>query len=226
MKVLPVETAPVPRRLGRPRWLDVRVIGGVVLVVAAVVVGARVVGASSHTSPVWATTRDLAAGTVLTSSDLVATDVNLADSATHYLSAGTDAVVGASLDVPVRAGELLPVSAVTPTKPGRVVVIGVAPDRKAPGIEHGSIIDVYLTRGGASSSVPAETKEIATGITVQSVTAPASGGLSGAASSRYQIAVLVPATVADALVKTLPQGDAIVVLVTGGDAAAAGSGNR
>ena len=217
MKPVPPDGAPVPRRTRRPRWLDVRVIGGLVLVIAAVVIGARVVGASSHTSPVWAATKNLAAGTVLTPTDLVAVDVNLADNATRYLAAGTDVtgVVGSSLQAPVEAGELLPVSAVTQTKPGRVVVIGVAPDRKAPGVDHGSVIDVYLTRGGTSSAAPAQTEQIAAGITVQSITAPASGGLSGATSNRYQIAVLVSAAVADSLVKTLPEGDATVVLVTG-----------
>ena len=217
MKAVTSDGAPVPRRTRRPRWLDIRVIGGLVLVIAAVVIGARVVGASSHTSPVWAATKNLAAGTVLAPTDLVAVDVNLAGNATQYLAAGADVtgVVGSSLQTPVEAGELVPVSAVTETKPGRVVVIGVSPDRKAPGVDHGSVIDVYLTRGGVSSSVPAKTEQIAAGITVQSVTAPASGGLSGATSSRYQIAVLVPAAVADSLVKTLPEGDATVVLVTG-----------
>jgi hypothetical protein len=217
MKAVTSDGAPVPKRTRRPRWLDIRVIGGLVLVIAAVVIGARVVGASSHTSPVWAATKNLAVGTVLTPTDLVAVDVNLAGNATQYLAAGNDitGVIGSSLQAPVEAGELLPVSAVTETKPGRVVVIGVAPDRKAPGVDHGSVIDVYLTRGGTSSSAPAQTEQIAAGITVQSITAPASGGLSGATSNRYQIAVLVSAAVADSLVKTLPEGDATVVLVTG-----------
>ena len=50
---------------------------------------------------------------------------------------------------------------------------------------------------------------------MQSVIAPASGGLSGATSSNYQMTVLVSPTIADSLVKTLPRGEAIVVLVTG-----------
>ncbi len=209
--------APVPRRTTRPRWLDVRIIGGLVLMIVAVVVGARVVGASSHTSPVWAAGRDLARGTVLTSTDLVVVDVNLAGNAANYLSAapGATGIVGSSLDTPVRTGELLPVSAVAATKPGRIVVIGVAPDRMPPGIGHGAVIDLYLTEGGGSSTVAVRTSLVSAGITVQSVTAPASGGLSGATSNRYQIAVLVSAPEADALVKTLPRGDAIVVLVTG-----------
>ena len=80
---------------------------------------------------------------------------------------------------------------------------------------HGSVIDLYLTSGGATSSREAVTTLISAGLVVQSVLAPASGGLSGATSNRYQIAVLASPSTADALVKTLPKGEAIVVLVTG-----------
>ena len=52
-------------------------------------------------------------------------------------------------------------------------------------------------------------------LTVQSVSAPASGGLSGATSNRYQLSVLLPADVADKLVRVLPTGEPIVVLVSG-----------
>ena len=217
MKTVGTDGAPVPRRTSRPRWLDLRVLGGVLLVVAAVVVGARVVGASSHTTPVWAASRDLAAGTVLTASDLTAVDVNLAGNATRYLAAdkGTTGVVGASLGAGVGAGELVPLSVVRPTPAGKVVVIGVTPDRMPPGVIHGSVIDLYLTSGGATTSSPAVTTLVSAALVVQSVVAPASGGLSGATSNRYQIAVLASAATADSLVKTLPKGDAIVVLVTG-----------
>ena len=107
MKAVPPDGAPVPRRVRRPRWLDIRVVGGLVLVVAAVVIGARVVGASSHTSPVWAATKNLARRTVLSQTDLVAVDVNLAANATQYLAAGSDVtgVIGSSLAAPVSAGE-------------------------------------------------------------------------------------------------------------------------
>ncbi len=217
MKTSGPQGAPVPRRSTRPKWLDVRVIGGLLLVIAAVVVGARVVGASAHTTPVWAATRSLASGTVLTAADLEPVDVNLGGDGSHYLAAGSGArsVVGSSLANPVAAGELVPLSAVRPTAAGRVVVIGVSPDRMPPGVAHGSVIDLYLTSGGTTSTTDVRTDLVSAGITVQSVAAPAAGGLSGATSNRYQLAVLVPPALADTLVKTLPKGDAIVVLVTG-----------
>jgi hypothetical protein len=109
----------------------------------------------------------------------------------------------------------MPLSAVEPSRAGKVVVIGVTPDRMPPGVAHGSVIDLYLTSGGATTANSAVTSLVSAGLVVQSVLAPASGGLSGATSTRYQIAVLASAETADSLVKTLPKGDAIVVLVTG-----------
>ena len=60
-----IPPAPTPRRLSRPKWLNVRVVGGILLVIAAVVIGARVIGASAQTTAVWAAGHDLASGTVL-----------------------------------------------------------------------------------------------------------------------------------------------------------------
>jgi len=207
--------APTPRRMSRPRWLNVRVIGGILLVVAAVVIGARVIGASTKTVGVWAADRDLAAGTVLSGSDLITAEVNLGDNAGMYLASGSASPVGLTVITPLRAGELLAASAVEPAGRGRVVAIGVQPDHMPPGVGHGSIIDLYLTSGGTTGGDKPTTERIGTNITVQSVAAPASGGLSGATSNRYQVSVLLPAADADRLVRTLPNGEPIVVLVSG-----------
>ena len=66
-----------PRRVRPPRWLDLRLVLGVLLVLASVLLGARVVSAADATVPVWAVTGDLAAGTQLSADDLVAVDVRL-----------------------------------------------------------------------------------------------------------------------------------------------------
>ncbi len=209
--------APTPRRFARPKWLNVRVVGGVLLVVAAVVLGARVIGASSRTAQVWAADRDLAVGTVLAAGDLTVAEVNLGGNKQLYLTPESESLVGRTVITPLAAGELLAASAVQDTGSGRVVAIGVAPDNMPPGVDHGSTIDLYLTTGGAAGAEEAaSTALIGRDLTVQSVLAPASGGLSGATSNRYQLSVLLPADTADKLVRILPTGDPIVVLVSGG----------
>lgn len=218
-----IADAPTPRRMHRPRWLDVRVIGGVLLLIAAVVVGARVIGASSRTTPVWAVAHDLAAGTVLRSGDLVEADVNLGDRGAEYLDASAT-IDGRMLNRTVHAGELLPASAVGPIGDGRIVSVAVAPDRMAPGVQHGSVIDLYLTSGGQGSGDQATTRLLQGAVTVQSVTAPASGGLSAATSNSYQVALLLSPPQADALVRALPAGDPMVVLRTSGAPGGRGGG--
>ncbi|WP_164479118.1 SAF domain-containing protein [Nakamurella antarctica] len=211
------EQPPTPRRLASRSWFDPRIIGGVVLVVLAVVIGAKVVSASSQTSPVWATTRSLAAGTVLAAGDLVAVEVNLAHTAPRYFAA-VDPPIGAVLAVAVGGGELLPSSAMGETERGRIVVIPVQPEAMPPGVGHGSTVDLYLTSPASpSGSTGGErTRLLQADLTVQSVTAPSSGGLSGAGANRYQLAVLLSSKDADRLVRTLPDGSAVVVLVAGG----------
>lgn len=212
-----VPSAPTPRRLSRPRWLNIRVVGGILLVVAAVVVGARVIGASSQTSAVWAAERNLAAGTVLVGTDLTAVEVNLGDNSGLYLGPAGTSPVGMTVLTPIAAGELLPASAIDRPSAGRVVAIAVAPENMPPGVDHGSTIDLYLTSGGvAGSESEATTELVGRDLTVQSVTAPSSGGLSGATSNRFALSVLLPAAAADKLVRVLPTGEPIVVLVSPG----------
>lgn len=202
---------PAPRRLSRAKWLDPRIIGGLVLVIACVVIGARVIGASQHTTPVLAAGHDLATGTVLTAADVVTVDVNLGDATGNYLGGGS-VVTGRTLLQPLRAGELVAASVVGDPETGRVLVIPVSPDKMPPGVGHGSVIDLYLTTGDGADQ---RTEPVAQKITVQSVAAPASGGLSGAGSNGFQVAVLLPAAQADELIRTLPKGEAVVSLVSG-----------
>jgi len=194
----------------------VRVVGGILLVIAAVVIGARVISASSQTTAVWAAERDLASGTVVGPGDLTSVEVNLGDNAGLYLTPASASPVGMTMVTPILVGQLLPSSALADSGSGRVVAIGVEPDKMPPGVAHGSTVDLYLTKAGvAGADANATTELIGRDITVQSVAAPSSGGLSGATSNRYQLSVLLAADTADKLVRVLPTGEPIVVLVSG-----------
>src|SRR5690242_15148573 len=102
--------SPTPRRVSRPRWLDVRLVLGVMLVLAAVLVGAVVISRAKHTDKQVAVTHDLAAGSRLSSDDLAAVDVRLPDSAHVYLDDPAKAI-GKVLNEPIGQGELLPIAA-------------------------------------------------------------------------------------------------------------------
>jgi hypothetical protein len=197
--------------------MDPRVLGGILLVIASVVVGSRVIAASAQTAPIWAATKAISAGTVLVAGDLEPVDVNLAAAGTRYVGTASSAV-GRVVNVAIGAGELVPASALGDAPSGRIAVIPVPPEKFPPGVDHGSVIDLYLTTDVAASGGEAPstaTSLLRSGLIVQSVSAPSTGGLSGAAANQYQIAVLVDAPTADTLVRTLPQGEAVVVLVAG-----------
>ena len=104
---------PQPRRVRPPRWLDLRLVLGVLLVLGSVLLGARVVTAADATVPVWAAAADLAPGTVLSDADLVAVSVRLDDVAQSYLATSTRPG-GRVLARAVRAGSCCPAARSTP----------------------------------------------------------------------------------------------------------------
>ena len=131
--------APSASRLPRARWLDARLLVGLLLVLLSVVVGAKVFADADQRVRVWSVTRDLGADTPLSGDDLRARSVSLDDATGRYLSADED-LEGLVLTRPVGRGELLPVSAVgrsDATSQRRIVIevdrIGVGRPRQGPG---------------------------------------------------------------------------------------------
>ena len=143
---------PTPRRVRPPRWLDLRVVLGVLLVLGSVLLGARVVGAADATVPVWAATSDLAAGTELTAGDLRSVDVRLGDTAGSYLSTGTRPE-GRTLARAVRAGELLPRSALDEAAELVQMALPVQSGYVPPALERGQLVDVYAVADPAAGAI-------------------------------------------------------------------------
>jgi hypothetical protein len=142
---------PTPRRVRPPRWLDLRLVLGVLLVLASVLLGARIVSAADATVPVWAVTGDLAAGTELSAEDLVAVDVRLDDTAAAYLSAGTRPE-GRTLARAVRSGELLPRTALEEADALVQLALPVQSGYVPPGLERGQLVDVYAVADPAAGA--------------------------------------------------------------------------
>jgi hypothetical protein len=197
----PERPGPSPRRVRPPRWLDLRLVLGVLLVLGSVLIGARVVAAADATVPVWAASGDLAAGTVLSADDLVPVDVRLDDAAGGYLATSTHPQ-GRTLARSVHRGELLPRSALDRPPALVQLALPVQAGYVPPGLDRGRLVDVYAVTGSASASsvgaasgsrgsAPAVTA-VLQGVPVQAVSGRAEGVLSTPTTS-VQVVVSLPA---------------------------------
>ncbi len=215
----PGAAAPVPgsapRRVRPPRWLDLRLVLGVLLVLGSVLLGARVVAAADATVPVWSAAGDLAAGTVLAAGDLVAVDVRLDDVAGAYLATSTQPE-GRTLARAVRSGELLPRTALE--EPAELVQLAlpVQAGYVPPGLDRGQVVDVYAVADPAAGATAAGDGSVALVVAaapVQAISGRTEGVLS-TATTTVQVVVSVPADQAPAVLGAIG-GRPLVVVVHG-----------
>lgn len=212
--------APTARRLPKARWLDARLLVGVLLVLVSVVVGARVVAAADRTTGVWAAAHDLAAGTPLRAADLVRVDVVLPRRGAAYLPAASD-LTGRVVNRPVGAGELLPAAAVV-AAPSDLRRLPVEVDRAGvTGLSSGSDVDLYVVPARVAGQPQAPSRQVLAGVPVLDVSAD-SGGL----GSRRTAVVVLSLRPADAqrVLDAQAAGDLRLVQVPLGAARGGGAG--
>lgn len=180
--------SPPARRTKQATWLDPRLLGGVLLILVSVVVGARVVAAADKTLAVYAATADLPAGHVLAAGDLKPVRVRLTSGATHYVG-GTETVIGRVVVRELRGGELVARSAVVAKAPAasRDVSVSVKPEHIPANIPEGSTVDVIAT--GASPAGGTRTWTVAKGLEVVR-SQKATGGF---AAGEARVVLKVPA---------------------------------
>lgn len=150
--------APPAVRATRPGWRDPRLWIGVALVVASVLVGARLVGSAQETTEVWAARSDLAVGQPVTTDDLVRTRVHLAEEIRDgYLAADEEPPEDGRLTRPVGAGELVPAGAFEEATAGLIEVpVQLTAELVPDGLAVGQLVDVWVDTGseGAAASGP------------------------------------------------------------------------
>jgi Flp pilus assembly protein CpaB len=147
----------IATRTGRGRWQDGRFLLGLLLVLASVVLGARLTALARDTQQVWAATRELPAGSTLQAADLALAEVNLGGAATGYIGAEGAAPVGRVLARPLVSGELLAVAALRDdSPPRRLVTLPVDPLHLPPDLSRGEQVDVFVTAGGERNGAAPE----------------------------------------------------------------------
>lgn len=176
--------SPAPRRVARPRWFDLRLILGVVLVLVAVLLGAVVVSRARHTDREVAVTRDLAAGTTLRADDMHLIDAQLPDGAVYLGS--TDDAVGKVLTRALSAGELLPAAALGAQPAATTVTVPFGADA-APQLHRGQRIVVWLSTAGCPNVV------LLPDVVVQDVHAADAATFAGTGTGQDAVLTIAPA---------------------------------
>ncbi|MGB9378840.1 MAG: SAF domain-containing protein, partial [Mycobacteriales bacterium] len=212
-------SSPPARRIRRTSWLDLRVVTGVVLVLASVFLGARVVSAADASVRVWAVSRDLAAGTTLAADDLRPVRVRLVTDADRYVRASA-ALTGRTLTRSVGAGELLPRSALTSSPQGRLISLPVPLMHAPAALRRGQLIDVFATTKSATGNAGSTTERVLAGVPVQEVRPPSSG-LSGGGAD-LAIVVRVRPEFVQRLVTAIRTSEIDVAIVIGAAGAPVG----
>lgn len=218
---------PTARRLTAPSWRDSRLLVGVLLILASVVLGATAIGAADDRVGVWAAGGDMTPGDPVREADLVRVQVQLGGQADGYLLVGHDLPQDATLDRHVGAGELVPRAALVP--PGdlevRPTTITVDPGDLTH-LAKGTRVAIYaapaLTSQQKQEGEGPTYEKVMDHVTVHSV--PTRGGnVIGGSRATATVTVLVPeAEVASIL--SLDRGEEPLRVIPAGGALAGASG--
>lgn len=203
-----VGDSPAAARVGKPRWTQFRFVGGVLLIVLSVLLGASIVSRADQSIAVWTAARDLPAGATLGDGDVVAVRVRLFDNPQQYLSADAAAPVGYVLLRPVGRGEFVPATAITPAgEQGdgtREVTLGVGATHRPADLRPGDVVDVYVTTK-ASPDAPAVTELVLEAVTVARVPSR-DGGAFSAGGGGEAVALRVAEADAETVVQSSHEG--------------------
>lgn len=206
--------SPVAARWTPPSWRDRRLVLGLVLVLGSTVVGARLLGAESSGTPVWAARHDLPAGAQVRLSDLESHPVTLGSAAARYVSARTPLPPDLVLAHAIGQGELIPVTAVAadPARANRrTVTIPVERFHAAEDLARGDRVDVYVSSVASTGEAAVEPVLLAAAAQVVDVEDPDSGF--GGTGGTRGVVVAVDTAATAALVGGLGRGSIDLVRV-------------
>ena len=204
--------APAANRLPRARWLDARLLVGLLLVLLSVVLGAKLVADADERVRVWSLTRDLGPDVTLTEDDVDVASVRLDATASRYVSAEQD-LDGLVLTRPVGRGELLPVAAVgrADARAQRRVVIEV--DRfGVAGLAKGRVVDLYVVREATGDGSPAPPELVLADVTVAE-DVRGGGSAFGGSGSKAGVSLLVDQADVPDVIDAVANGSVYVVQV-------------
>ncbi|GMA18558.1 hypothetical protein MM440_11050 [Arsenicicoccus piscis] len=194
------------RRLQPPSWRDARLLGGVALVLASTVAGAKVVANAADTTSYLVMTTAVAAGEPLTASDVRQVDARLGDRADSYLPATTDLTQPHFATRDLVPGELVPVAAAGDQRVAERRQLALPVTSGAlPALVKGTQVEVWVSDRTSAAGVDrygAPHKVVERGTVARDP--DRSGVLGGAASTT--LSVFVPVDAVPALLTAVDSG--------------------
>ena len=182
------EAQPIARkasRLALPRWADPKLLFGVLLVIVAMLLGARVFAMADNTVEVYAVKADMKTGDALADSSVVAVRVRFtgSDNADAYVSA-TEAIPPAmKVTRDLHAGEFLPRSAFGSTTQQELLDMAIpVKDEAIPPLSTGDHVNVVV-QPQATSGQSAEAVMVLKDVPVVQVPSTGGGGITGSSAS-------------------------------------------
>lgn len=184
-----------------------RLVLGVALVLLAVVAGARVFASAGHVTKVYVARHALVPGERLAADDLTVGQVRFDGEGRSYVAVGARAPVGYLVTRYVAAGEFVPLTALSAAtsraNSSRFVTVPVGPGHLPDGLDHGDLVDVYVTpRVASGDKVPLPTRVLA----AVAVDSDDGGSQSLSAGSTVAVVLDVPAALVATVVHAAESG--------------------
>jgi hypothetical protein len=196
-------------------------VAGVVLVLLAVVAGARIFASADRYTDVYVAQRQLVPGEHLDAGDLAVGRARFSGDGGSYVAAVGPPPVGYLVTRYIGAGEFVPITAlsarVAEIALSRFVTVPVIPGHLPADLAHGDLVDVYVTAKVGSGRAVAPPVEVLAAVAVDSADAGASSLTAGSTTS---VVLDVPVDHVSALVHAVESGSIDLV---GVPAAASGT---
>ena len=195
-------------RLRTPRWKDPRLIVGIVLVVASVLMGAVLVSRLSETTSVLVARSAIVPGEPITAEDLTTVELRLGDQTDHYVGTLEAIPEGAVALRTIRSGELVPMSAIGQAGevPLRPVVIPVDAS-VAESVVPGATVELWHTAPAIEEGAEAQARLLVPDAVVRRVDEGSSLGM-----REMSVEVLVPSDSLDEVLEVLSQDERLDVI--------------
>lgn len=195
-------------RLRKPRWKDPRLIVGIVLVVASVLMGAVLVSRLSETTSVLVARSAIVPGDAISAEDLETVELRLGEQTDHYVGTPEAIPEGAVALRTIRAGELVPLSAIGQSAevPLRPVVIPVDA-AVAESVVPGAMVELWHTAPAAEEGADAQAGLLVPDAVVRRIDEGSSLGM-----QEMSVEVLVPSDSVDEVLEVLSQDERLDVI--------------